>query len=162
MRPYHGGGDMIKEVTFAKTTYQDAPLKFEAGTPPIAEVLGLGAALTYLTSLDRKALHLHESNLLKTAMRKLSEVDGLKILGTAKNKSSVITFTLSDMHPLDLGVLIGLKGIAIRTGVMCANPTLHHFGIQTAARISFGLYNNLSEIDHFLLALAEVRSLITR
>ncbi len=160
MRPYHGGGDMIQEVTFAKTTFQKAPLKFEAGTPPIAEVLGLGAAITYLTSLDRKALHLHEDTLLKTAMSKLSEVEGLKILGTAKNKSSVITFTLSDIHSLDLGVLIGLKGIAIRTGVMCANPTLHHFGVQTAARISFGLYNTTAEIDEFLIALAEVRALV--
>ncbi len=160
MRPYHGGGDMIQEVTFAKTTYQPAPLKFEAGTPPIVEVIGLGAALEYLNKLDRKAMLVHEEMCLEIATYKLRQIPEVTIIGNAKEKSSLITFTVNGMHSLDLGVLIGLKGIAIRTGAMCANPTLHHFGLQTASRISFGLYNTEDEIEAFLKALDETKSLI--
>jgi cysteine desulfurase/selenocysteine lyase len=161
MRPYQGGGDMIQEVTFAKTTYQKAPLKFEAGTPPIAEVIGLGAAIEYMTKFDRKAVFSHEEKLLELATVKLKQVEGLTIYGNAKEKASLITFTINGIHPLDLGVLIGLKGIALRTGVMCANPTLHHFGLQSAARISFGLYNTEEDIDSFIVALEETISLIS-
>ena len=160
MRPYHGGGDMIQEVTFAKTTYQAAPLKFEAGTPPIVEVIGLGAALDYLNKLDRNRMLIHENKLLEIATEKLMQIPEVTIFGSSKEKSSLITFTVSGMHSLDLGVLIGLKGIAIRTGAMCANPTLHHFGLQTASRISFGLYNTEDEIDLFLKALEETKSLL--
>ncbi len=161
MRPYHGGGDMIQEVTFAKTTYQPAPLKFEAGTPPIVEVIGLGAALDYLVSLDRSAMLIHEHKLLEIATEKLKIFPEITILGNAKEKSSLITFAVNGMHSLDLGVLIGLKGIAIRTGAMCANPALHHFGLQTAARISFGLYNTEEDINLFLKALEETKALLS-
>lgn len=160
MRPYHGGGDMIQEVTFAKTTYQKPPLKFEAGTPPIAEVIGLGAAIEYITKFNRSEVLAHEEKLLHLATDKLKQVEGLTIYGNAKEKASLVTFAIQGVHPLDLGVLIGLKGIALRTGVMCANPTLHHFGLQSAARISFGLYNTEEDIDYFLKALEETVSLI--
>jgi cysteine desulfurase/selenocysteine lyase len=160
MRPYHGGGDMVKEVTFAKTTYQDAPLKFEAGTPSIADVIGLGAAIDYFTSFDLKAIREHESNLLKIATEKLSDIEGIEIYGKARNKTSLITFNIEGVHSLDLGVLLGLKGVAIRTGAMCASPVLKRLKAQTAARISFALYNIEEEIDIFLNALKETRALL--
>lgn len=160
MRPYHGGGDMIQEVTFAKTTYQKAPLKFEAGTPPIAEVIGLGSAIAYITKFNRDQVLSHEERLLHYATDKLKQIEGLTIYGNAREKASLITFAIQGVHPLDLGVLIGLKGIALRTGVMCANPTLHHFGLQSAARISFGLYNTEEDINSFIKALEETVSLI--
>lgn len=162
MRPYHGGGDMVKEVTFAKTTFQQAPLKFEAGTPPIVEVIGLGAALEYLAKFDRAEVLKYEKNLLEMATKRLEQVAGVAIYGRAKEKGSVLTFSLEGVHSLDLGVLIGLKGIAIRTGSMCANPALHHFGIQTAARISLGLYTTEEDIHLFFKALEEIRTLIQR
>lgn len=161
MRPYHGGGDMIQEVTFAKTTFQPAPLKFEAGTPPIVEVIGLGAAIAYLSQFDIKEVMQHEHNLLTCATQKLKQIEGLTIYGNAKEKGSLISFSLEGVHTLDLGVLIGLKGIAIRTGTMCAGPALHHFGVQTAARISFGLYNTEEDIERFIQALEETRALVS-
>ena len=162
MRPYHGGGDMIKEVTFAKTTYQDTPLKFEAGTPPIAEVIGLGAAIDYFTSMDQIQIRAHEEKLLHVATEKLLQNPEITIYGASCHKSSLITFTINGIHSLDLGVLLGLKGIAIRTGAMCAAPALHHFGLQTAARISFGLYNTEADIDHFIHALEEASILLLK
>jgi cysteine desulfurase/selenocysteine lyase len=161
MRPYHGGGDMIQEVTFAKTTYQEPPLKFEAGTPPIAEVMGLGAAIEFLMKMDQKEILRYEEELLDYATENLLKIPGLTIYGSAIQKSSLISFTISGIHSLDLGVLLGLKGIAIRTGALCASPALHHFGLRTAARISFGLYNTYEEIDRFLIALHESTLLIT-
>ncbi len=155
MRPYHGGGDMIQEVTFAKTTYQDPPLKFEAGTPPIAEVIGLGAAIEYLEKLNQEAIVEYEERLLVYTTQKLLAIPGLAIYGTAAQKSSLISFTINGIHPLDLGVLLGLKGIAIRTGALCASPALHHFGLTSAARISFGFYNTIEDVDGFLEALSE-------
>ena len=162
MRPYHGGGDMVQEVTFTKSTFQRAPLKFEAGTPPIVEVIGLGAALEYLTKFDRKQVLKHEHNLLEMATEQLKQIEGVTIYGQAKEKGCLLTFSLEGVHSLDLGVLIGLKGIAIRTGSMCANPALHHFGIRTAARISLGLYTTEEDIHLFMKALEEIRALIQR
>lgn len=155
MRPYHGGGDMIQEVTFAKTTYQNAPLKFEAGTPPIAQVIGFGAAIDYITQFDRAEVIEYENHLLKVATKKMKEVEGLTILGDPKERASIITFTINGIHSLDLGVLLGLKGIAIRTGAMCASPALQFFGVRSVARVSFGMYNTEKDIDIFISSLSE-------
>lgn len=153
MSPYHGGGDMIQEVTFAKTTIQDPPLKFEAGTPPFVQVIGLGAAIEYLNSIDLNELFKYESKLLDYATSRLQEIPGLAIYGTAKEKGPVISFTIEGVHTLDLGTLMALKGISIRTGSLCAQPALRRFGLSTLARISFGLYNTMAEIDYSIRAL---------
>jgi len=147
--PYQGGGDMIARVTLEKTTYNEPPLKFEAGTPNIAGVIGLGAALDYLPPLPE--IMAHEQELLSYALPKLQH---LQILGNPT--ANIISFTIDGIHPLDLGTLLGLQNIAIRTGHQCAQPTMDHFGITSLSRISFGLYNTKEDIDHFLTALKEV------
>ncbi|MCB1106651.1 MAG: cysteine desulfurase [Chlamydiia bacterium] len=155
MPPFLGGGDMVESVTMEKATYQKPPLKFEAGTPSIAEVIGLGAAIDYIESLGRERIDQWLKHLLHYATEKLQHVSGLKIIGTAKEKSSIISFVLEDLHPLDLGTLLGLRGIAIRTGSLCAQPTLKRFGLSSLARISFGVYNTTEEIDHTTAAIQE-------
>jgi cysteine desulfurase/selenocysteine lyase len=160
MRPYHGGGDMVKDVTFAKTTYQEAPLKFEAGTPSIADVIGLGAAIDYVASLDRDLMHKHEMLLLEKALKNFSYISGVEIYGNATNRSSLVTFNLDGVHSMDLGVLLGLKGIAIRTGAMCASPVLKRLKAHTAARISFSFYNTIEEIEIFFQMLEEIRAFL--
>jgi cysteine desulfurase/selenocysteine lyase len=160
MRPYHGGGDMVKDVTFAKTTYQEAPLKFEAGTPSIADVIGLGAAIDYVASLDRDLMHKHEMLLLEQALKNFSYISGVEIYGNASNRASLVTFNLDGAHSMDLGVLLGLKGIAIRTGAMCASPVLKRLKAHAAARISFSFYNTFEEIEVFFQALEEIRAFL--
>lgn len=161
MKPYHGGGDMIQEVTFAKTTFLPPPLKFEAGTPMIAEVIGLGAAINYLESLDRIALDLHEKELLLFATEEMKKIPGVRIYGEAKEKGPIISFTIEGIHPLDFGTLISLKGVALRTGYLCAQPAIQHFGLNSIIRISFGLYTTKSDINSFLMALEETIALLT-
>lgn len=156
MRPYHGGGDMIKEVTFAKTIFQSPPLKFEAGTPLIAEVIGFGAALDFINTLSLQAIDKQEKELLHYATKEFKARDHIRVLGDPPNKSAVISFHIDGIHPLDIGTMISFKGIAIRTGNLCAQPCLRHFGYQTVSRVSFGLYNTKTEIDHFFKALDEV------
>ena len=124
------------------------------------EVIGWGATFDYLTQLDRNGALQHEHKLLEFATQSFKEIPGVTLYGTAKEKTSVITFTLAGVHTLDFGVLIGLKGIALRTGSMCAGPALHHFGLQTAARVSFGIYTTEEDVARFLKALEEIRSLI--
>ncbi|MCB1083262.1 MAG: cysteine desulfurase [Simkania sp.] len=160
MPPFFGGGDMIEEVTFEKTTFQPIPLKFEAGTPSIAEVIGLGAAIDYVESIGRLAIHKWEQKLLTYATEKLQSVAGIKLFGTAPSKSGIVSFTVEGMHPLDLGTILGLKGIAIRTGHLCAQPVLRHLGVEALARISFGIYNTYEDIDSFLHALKEATILL--
>lgn len=160
MPPYQGGGDMIEEVTLASSTYQHPPLRFEAGTPPIAEVVGLGEAIDYIESIGRETIAAWEQGLLEHATKRMQEVRGLKILGTAPNKGAIISFQIEDLHSLDMGTLLDLRGIAIRTGNLCAQPTLKHFGATQVARASFGLYNTLEEIDLFVEALKEVTLLL--
>lgn len=145
--PFIGGGDMIETVTMEETTFQPSPLKFEAGTPSIAQVIGLGAALDYIESIGRPAIESWLQHLTHYATEKLLEIPHLEILGTSRQKGPIITFTLNDVHSLDLGTLLGLKGIAIRTGHLCAQPTLRRLGHTSLARLSFGLYNTLEEID---------------
>lgn len=160
MPPFMGGGDMIERVSLEGSTYQVPPLKFEAGTPSIAAAIGLGAAIDYITSLDLDAIAEWESKLLSYAEEKFKEVRGIKVFGTAKEKGPIISFTIDGVHPLDLGTFLGLKGIAVRTGHLCAEPTLKRFGVTALARISFGVYNTYEEIDLATLALREGEGLL--
>jgi len=155
MPPFIGGGDMIETVTMEESTFQDPPLRFEAGTPSIAEVIGLGAAIDYIESLGRENIQEWLDHLMAHATEKLLHVSGLKIIGTAKKKGPIISFLLDDLHPLDLGTLLGLKGIAIRTGHLCAQPALARFGVKSLARISLGIYNTLTDIDNAVEAIQE-------
>lgn len=150
MPPYQGGGDMIEKVSFEKTTYNRLPLKFEAGTPMIAEIIGLGASIDYLNKLTLEAICKHEVELLHYATKKMEHIDGLKIIGNAKEKGAIISFTIEGMHPLDVGTFLDLQGIAVRTGHHCAQPLMNFFGIPGTVRASFGLYNTKEEIDHFI------------
>lgn len=158
--PYQGGGDMIEEVRFEKTTYQKAPLKFEAGTPLIAEVIGLGAALDFIESIGIHVIASWEKDLLDYATKKLTEVAGLTIIGSAANKGPIISFSIDGVHSLDLGTMLSLKGVAVRTGHMCAQPTLRKYGLTSMTRVSFGIYNTFHEIDRFLEELQEVLLLL--
>ncbi len=158
MPPYQAGGDMIETVTLLRSSYQPPPLRFEAGTPMIAEVIGLGAALAYIESLGRERIAAWESHLLAYATEKLLAIPDLRIIGTAARKGPIITFTIPGIHPLDIGTLLDLRGIAVRTGHLCAQPTMRRFGIAAATRASFAAYNTLEEIDSFEVALKGIIS----
>jgi cysteine desulfurase/selenocysteine lyase len=147
MPPYQGGGDMIRSVTFAKTTYAPIPAKFEAGTPDIAGVVGLGAAVDYLGGLDRSAAVVHEQDLLAYATDCLRTVPGLTIVGTAAHKASVISFVLDGIHAHDVGTIVDQAGVAIRTGHHCTQPVMEFFGVPATARASFAFYNTRDEVD---------------
>lgn len=157
MDPYQCGGEMIESVTFEKTTYAKPPAKFEAGTPAIAEIIGLGPALDYIekTGLDRIAACEHE--LLGEATQKLSRVPGLKIIGTAAQKAAVISFTMDGIHPHDIGTMLDWEGIAVRAGHHCAQPVMKRFGVPATARASFAFYNTSEEIDRLVKGLEKVR-----
>jgi cysteine desulfurase / selenocysteine lyase len=159
MPPFLGGGDMIRSVTFDKTTYAALPAKFEAGTPNIAGIIGLGAAIDYLQSLDWQAVQEQEHALTKYAMEKLGGVVGLRFIGTAKNRIGVISFVLGDIHPHDIGTVVDREGIAIRAGHHCAQPVMQHYGIPASVRVSLGLYNTREDIDRLVNALDKVRTL---
>lgn len=156
MPPYQGGGDMIESVTFAKTTYNSLPLKFEAGTPMIIETIGLGAALNYLQTIGLNAIQEWEKILKEYAIQKLFAVPGVKIIGNPLASSPIISFVVEGVHALDIGTLLDLRGIAIRTGHHCAQPIMNRFGITGTNRISFGLYNSKEDIDYFVVSLSEV------
>lgn len=156
MPPYQGGGDMIREVTFEKTTFEDIPNKFEAGTPNIAGGIGLGAAIDYLNQFDFNVLTEYENELLLYGTEKLSEIEGLKIIGTAKNKASVISFVIEDIHPYDIGTIVDTHGIAIRTGHHCTQPVMRRFNVPATARASFSFYNTKEEIDKLAEGLKKV------
>jgi len=157
MPPYQGGGDMIRSVTFAKTTYAPIPAKFEAGTPDIAGVVGLGAAVDYLGGLDRRAAALHEQDLLEYGTERLATVPGLTIVGTAAHKASVISFVLKGIHAHDVGTIVDQAGVAIRTGHHCTQPVMEFFGVPATARASFAFYNTRDEVDALVEALKGVR-----
>lgn len=156
MPPWQGGGEMIRHVTFEESTWNDLPAKFEAGTPNIAGGVGLGAAVDYLHTLGLHEIAAHENQVLSYATEKLSEIDGLRIIGTARDKASVISFILGDIHPHDLGTIIDHYGVALRTGHHCAMPVMQFFGVPATARVSFGLYNTQQEVDVFVDALRKV------
>lgn len=150
MPPYRGGGDMIDKVTFAKTTYNDLPHKFEAGTPPIAAGVAVGAAVDYLNSIGMENIATREAELVDYATEKLSQVEGLRMVGTAKNKASVISFLLDGIHPTDAGTILDKEGIAVRTGHHCAQPIMDHFKIPGTLRASISFYNNEDDIDRLV------------
>ncbi len=156
MPPYQGGGDMIETVSFEKTTYNVLPLKFEAGTPMIAEVMGLGAAIDYLVRLGMHNIHRHEEELRLYAEEKLKSIEGLQIIGNAAQKGAIVSFLVKGIHPLDLGTFLDLDGVAVRTGHHCAQPLMKRFGITGTARASFALYNTKKEVDRFSLSLETV------
>jgi cysteine desulfurase/selenocysteine lyase len=156
--PYQGGGDMIETVTFEKTTYNSLPLKFEAGTPPIAEVIGLGAALDFLQEVGMSRIQEWEEQLVDTLWKAIHAIDGVKILGGKANRSAMISFTIEGVHPLDVATLLDLQGVAIRSGHLCAQPVMRHFGIEGALRASLALYNTKDEIHNFAKALTLVLS----
>jgi len=160
MPPYQGGGDMIEKVTFQKTTYNTLPLKFEAGTPMIAEVLGLGSAISYIESIGLESICDYEQELLVYATEKIMEVKGINIIGRASQKSAILTFTVDGVHPLDLATMLDLQGIAVRTGHHCAQPVMQHFGITSASRASFSFYNSKEDIDIFISALQDSINLL--
>lgn len=153
MPPYQGGGEMIKEVSFEGTTYNELPYKFEAGTPNIADVIALSAAIDYVNALSKEALFTQELALLAYATEQLSTIPGLRIIGTAPDKIAVISFVMDGIHPQDLGVLLDKFGIAIRTGHHCVQPLMKRFGLPGTCRASFAFYNTFEEIDMFVKAL---------
>jgi cysteine desulfurase / selenocysteine lyase len=157
MPPWQGGGDMILTVSFDKTTYNDLPWKFEAGTPNISGAVGLAAAMDYLEGLGVAAIAAHEQKLLTLASTQLERIPGLKIVGTAAHKAAVISFTLEGVHPHDLGTILDHEGVAIRTGHHCAMPVMTFFGIPATARASFGCYNTEKDVAALLAALGKAR-----
>ncbi len=154
--PYQGGGDMIEKVTFEETTYAPPPSRFEAGTPNIAGIIGLHAAINYIQAIGLTHIHAHEIALRNHAVTRLSEIDELSIIGNPPEKGAIISFTVNSLHPLDIATLLDLQGIAIRSGHHCSQPTLARFGLPATARISFGLYNTFDEVDLFIDALKKV------
>ena len=156
MPPWQGGGDMIRSVTFEKTTYNALPYKFEAGTPNIAGGIAFGAALDYVSGIGLGRIAAHEHDLLADATAKLSAIEGLKIIGTAREKAGVLSFVLDGVHPHDIGTVLDREGIAIRTGHHCAQPVMDRYGLPATARASFGLYNTRGEVDALVAALHKV------
>ncbi|MCX6143055.1 MAG: cysteine desulfurase [Ignavibacteriales bacterium] len=157
MPPYQGGGDMIRSVTFEKTVFNDLPYKFEAGTPSIAEGIGFGAALDFLTSLDWRAVSVHEHSLLEKASDALCNIPGVRIIGTAREKAGVVSFVLNDVHPHDIGTILDQEGIAVRTGHHCAQPVMLRYGIPATVRASFAVYNTKEEIEALIRGIYRVK-----
>lgn len=158
--PWQGGGDMIRSVTFEKTTYNELPYKFEAGTPDIAGVVGLGASIDWLTALGMDAVAAHEAELLAYGTEVLSAVPGLQLVGTAPHKAAVLSFVLEGIHPHDVGTIVDAEGVAIRTGHHCAQPVMDRFGIPATSRASLGIYNTRSDLDRLAAALGKVREFL--
>lgn len=159
--PYMGGGEMIKEVTFEKTTYADLPHKFEAGTPNIADGIVLGTAIDYLNAIGFENIQKQEKELLAYGTQKLLEIDGLKIFGTSANKTSVISFNLEGIHPYDVGAILDKMGIAVRTGHHCAQPVMQFFDIPGTVRASFAFYNTKEEIDLLVQAVQKAKTMLS-
>src|SRR5207302_8194735 len=157
MPPWQGGGDMILTVTFEKTTYNELPWKFEAGTPNISGTVGLAAAMDYLESLGLPAVAAHEQRLLELATAELTRLPGIEIIGTAAHKASVLSFTMKGVHPHDLGTVLDAEGIAVRTGHHCAMPVMTFFGLPATARASFACYNTEHDVSELVRALGKAR-----
>ncbi len=159
MQPYEGGGDMIMSVSFDKTTYNTIPYKFEAGTPPIAAAIGLGAAVDYLDSLGMDAVSEHEHSLIAYGTEAMSKIDGVRIYGTAADKAAVLSFNIEGVHAHDVGTILNDEGVAVRTGHHCAQPLMQRFGVPATARASFYLYNTVEEIDQLVAAVRRVQQI---
>ena len=159
MPPYQGGGEMIDLVTFEKTTYADLPFKFEAGTPHIAGAIALGAAVDYLTGLGLEKIAAHEEDLLAYGTQQLGKINSLRFVGTAANKTAILSFVLDDVHPHDIGTILDREGVAVRTGHHCAQPIMERYDIAATVRASIGLYNTREEIDVLVTALGRVQEI---
>ncbi len=159
MKPFEGGGDMILSVTFEKTTYNTIPFKFEAGTPPIAAAIGLGATVDYLESVGLDRIAAHEHDLLTYATEAFAQLKGVRIVGTARNKAAVMSFTVQGVHPHDVGTILNEDGVAVRTGHHCAQPVMQRFGIPATARASFYLYNTFAEVDALVAGIRRVQKI---
>jgi cysteine desulfurase/selenocysteine lyase len=157
MPPFKGGGDMILSVTFEKTTYNTIPHKFEAGTPPIAGAIGLGAAIDYLSAIGMDAIAAHECDLLEYATEQMNRIPGVHIIGTATNKAAVLSFTINGVHPHDVGTLLNQEGIAVRTGHHCAQPVMQRFRVPATSRASFAFYNSMAEADALIAGIRMVQ-----
>ena len=158
MRPFQGGGEMIVEVTEDNVTYNEPPHRFEAGTPPIAQAIGLGAALDYMEAVGREAIAAHEADLLAYATEKLQKINALRIIGTAPGKGAIISFAMEGIHAHDISMLIDRSGVAVRAGTHCAQPLLNRFGVTSTCRASFAMYNTRAEIDTLAEALERARA----
>ncbi|WP_064196976.1 MULTISPECIES: cysteine desulfurase [Emticicia] len=160
MPPYRGGGEMIKEVSFEKTTYNELPYKFEAGTPNIADVVAVKYAIDYINELGKENIAAYEDVLLKYATEKLTEIEGLRIVGQAKQKVSVVSFVIDGVHPQDIGVILDQQGIAVRTGHHCTQPLMKRLGIPGTSRASFAVYNTTEEIDKLIMGIHKVKKMV--
>jgi cysteine desulfurase/selenocysteine lyase len=160
MPPYQGGGEMIAEVTFEKTTYADLPHKFEAGTPNICGGIAFGAALDYMNAIGFEEIAMYEHQLLEYATQELLKIEGLKIYGTAKNKTSVISFNIEGIHPYDMGSILDKLGIAVRTGHHCAQPIMDFYKIPGTVRASFAFYNTVEEVDVLIAGVLKAKSML--
>lgn len=160
MPPYQGGGEMIKDVTFEKTTYNELPYKFEAGTPNIADVIAFRSAIEFIGACGRENISAHEHNLLEYATRKVGSLSGVKLIGTSKHKVSVLSFIVEGIHPFDIGQMLDARGIAVRTGHHCTQPLMDRFGIEGTVRASFAVYNTRDEIDQLVEGLQRVINFI--
>lgn len=160
MPPWQGGGDMIRTVSFSGTSYAEPPAKFEAGTPNIAGSIGLGAAVDYVSQVGREAILTREAELLAYGTEKLLGIDGLRLIGTAPQKASVLSFTMEGVHPHDLGMMLDMEGVAVRTGHHCAQPLMQRFGITATTRASIGIYTNHEDLDRLTQAIEKARELL--
>lgn len=161
MQPFKGGGDMIMSVTFEKTTYNTIPHKFEAGTPPIAAAIGLAAAVDYLSAIGMDTIARHELGLLDYATEQVSRLPGVRIIGTAKNKAAVLSFTVDGVHPHDIGTLLNQEGVAVRTGHHCAQPVMRRFSMPATSRASFAFYNTFAEVDALTAGIRSVQKVFS-
>jgi len=161
MPPYQGGGDMIATVTLQRSTWAPLPAKFEAGTPMVAQVIGLGTALDYVTGLGRDAIATWEKDLLGYATERVSQIEGIRLIGTARDKASVLGFVLEGVHPHDIGTVLDDAGIAIRAGHHCAQPVMERLGVPATARASFAFYNTRAEVDALVDGLMTVKKMFT-
>ncbi len=161
MKPYQGGGEMIKQVTFAKTTYNDLPFKFEAGTPSVGDAMGLKAAIEYMENIGIDKIAAYEHTLLKYAEERLSTIEDLRIYGNAEQKAAIVSFNIGKIHPMDIGAIIDKLGVAVRTGHHCTQPIMDHFGIPGTVRASFALYNDKKEIDDLFEAVYRAKSMLS-
>jgi cysteine desulfurase/selenocysteine lyase len=160
MQPYQGGGEMIKDVTFEKTTYNELPFKFEAGTPSVGDVIGLRKAIEYIQSIGLEQIAAYEQELLTYTTEKLSKIDGMRFIGEAAHKTGVISFLVGNIHPYDMGVLLDHQGVAVRTGHHCTQPIMTHFGIPGTVRASFALYNTFEEADMLVAAVEKAKNML--
>jgi len=160
MPPYQGGGDMIEHVSFEGTTYNELPYKFEAGTPNIAGAVGFGAAIDYVQDIGLEAIRLHENDVLDYAMQRFAGLEGMRMIGTAPDKCSIVSFLMDEAHPSDIGTILDHQGVAIRTGHHCAMPVMQRFGVPGTARASFAMYNTRADVDTLVEALAVARRML--